>query len=101
MHGLEISVLLPKEKRREFLQATNFFSCQPYGSEACIKKCLFEDVGEQTHFLWVERWTDLKSLEAYIESDRFHSLLGAIDVLGELVDLHLVELNPFSSDIAK
>jgi len=101
MHGLEISVLLPKEKRREFLQAIDFFSCRPYGSEACIKKRLFEDVGEQTRFLWVEHWTDPKAFEAYLQSDRFNSLLGAIDVLGELEGLHLAELKPFSGDIKK
>ena len=32
---------------------------------------------------------------------RFHSLLGAIDVLEELEDLHPIELKPFPNDIDK
>lgn len=101
MLGLQIRVRMPQEKRREFLQAGDFFSCRPFSSEACTQKKLFEDVGEQTRFLWVEQWSDLKSLEEYIKSERFHSLLGAIDVLGELEELSMVELKSFPEDLKK
>ena len=101
MLGLQIRVRLPQDKRREFLQAFDLFTCQPSTDDACIQKKLFEDVGEQTRFLWVEHWADLKSLEEYIRSNQFSSLLGAIDVLGELEDLHMVELKSFPEDIKK
>jgi quinol monooxygenase YgiN len=101
MLGLQIRVRMPQEKRREFLQAIDFFSSQLSGSEACIQKKLFEDVGEQTRFLWVEHWTDSKSLEKYLRSDQFNSLLGAIDVLGELEDLHMIKLKSFPEGIKK
>jgi quinol monooxygenase YgiN len=101
MLGLQIRVRMAQDKRREFLQAVDFFSCRPFSSEACTQKKLFEDVGEQTRFLWVEHWTDLKSLETYLRSDRFNSLLGAIDVLGELEDLHMVELKAFPEGIKR
>ena len=41
MLGLQIRVRMPQDKRREFLQAVEFFSCQPSGSEDCIQKKTF------------------------------------------------------------
>ena len=91
MHGLEIRVQLTPDKRREFLQAFEFLSTKQYRSSECIGQSLFEDVAEGRHFLWIEQWTSLKALEDYLKSDQFRSLLGAIEVLGELKNLHLVE----------
>jgi quinol monooxygenase YgiN len=39
----------------------------------------------------MEWWTNSKALEAHLKSEHFKSLLGAIEVLGELKNLHLVE----------
>lgn len=89
MVGLEIQVQLSKEKRREFLQAFEFLACK---SSECIGQYLFEDLGKDNRFLWMERWTNLKALEKHLKSDQFKSLMGAIEVLGELEDLNLVEL---------
>ncbi len=91
MVGLEMQVLLPKAKRREFFQAFEFLSTKQFRSSTCIGQSLYEDVGESSHFLWIEQWTDLKALEDHLKSDQFRSLLGAIEVLGELKNLYLVE----------
>ncbi len=89
MVGLEIQVQLAKEKRREFLQAFEFLACK---SSNCIGQYLYEDLGKDNRFLWMEHWTNLKALENHLKSDQFKSLMGAIEVLGELENLHLVEL---------
>jgi len=91
MVGLEIQVLLPKEKRHEFLQAFELLSTKQCRNSACIGQSLYEDIGEGSHFLWIERWNGLEALEDYLKSDQFRSILGAIKVLGELKNLHLVE----------
>lgn len=88
MVGLEIQIQLVKEKRKEFLQAFEFLACK---SKACIGQYLYEDLGKDNRFLWTEHWKGLKALEDHMRSDRFKSLLGAIDVLGELENLHIVE----------
>ncbi len=89
MVGLEIQVQLTKEKRKEFLQAFEFLACK---SSECIGQYLYEDLGKDHRFLWTERWTNSKALETHLKSDQFKSLMGAIEVLGELENLHLVEL---------
>jgi len=101
MHGLEIFVLLAKDKRREFLQAIDSFSRRHLERKSCIQKMLFEEIGEQIRFMWVEHWTDLTAFEEYLKSDLFNSLLGTIDVLGEMEGLYLSGLKPFPDDYRK
>jgi quinol monooxygenase YgiN len=61
-------------------------------SEHCIGQYLYEGLNKDNRFLLIERWTNLKALEDHMRSDQYKSLLGAIEVLGELENLHLVEL---------
>lgn len=93
MHfGIEILSRIPHENRREFIQSfklmTQFEGC----NDNCIYHKLFEDVGESNHFLWIEHWTDPNILEQYIQSDRFKTILGAIEALGEFIYLNRIEI---------
>jgi quinol monooxygenase YgiN len=88
MIGLEIQIQLLKGKRKEFLHAFEFLSPE---SPECIGQILYEDVNKDNRFLWALRWTNLKSLEDHICSDQFKSILGAIEILGELGDLEIIE----------
>ena len=88
MVGLKILVQLTKGKRQEFLQAFKFLKCK---SSECMGQYLYEDSHKDNRFLWMERWTNSKALEAHLKSDYFRSVLGAIEVLGELENLQLVE----------
>lgn len=88
MVGLKILVQLTKEKRREFLQAFDFLTCK---SSECMGQYLYEDLNIDNRFLWMERWTNSNALEAHLKSDHFRSVLGAIEVLGELENLQMVE----------
>ncbi|NQT69067.1 MAG: antibiotic biosynthesis monooxygenase [Desulfobacteraceae bacterium] len=99
MVGLEIRVLLEKEKRKEFLQAFDLLSKPPEKDDACVAKNLYENVAEDGRFIWVERWKDLKTLNNYMSSDHYRSLLGAIEVLGELVEMQLFEFKDLPESI--
>jgi len=88
MVGLKILVQLTKEKRKEFLQAFDFLKRQ---SSDCLGQYLYEDLNKDNRFLWMEQWTSSNALEAHLKSDHFRSVLGAIEVLGELENLQLVE----------
>jgi len=100
MVGLEILVQIHSGKRKEFLQTAEWFknrltqSCEG----ACIDLTVFEAVGKPDRFLWIEKWIDPKSLETHMETDRFRSLLGAIEVLGELKRIEMVEFKTGPSD---
>ena len=51
-----------------------------------IEVALFEQVGGINTFLWTERWQSYERLEQYFGSNTFRMMLGAIKVLGRLVD---------------
>ncbi len=91
MVGLEIQVRVAKEKRQEFLQTCEFLAQAKDRIGAYVGQILFEGVGDPNRFLCVEQWTDSDLLESYLASDRFRTLLGAIEVLGKLEDLRIVE----------
>jgi quinol monooxygenase YgiN len=39
----------------------------------------------------VEQWSERTALNAYLSSDRFRALIGAVKVLGKLVDVRIFE----------
>ena len=100
MVGLEILVQIHTGKRQEFLQTSEWFQNQL--TKTCtgtfVDLTVFEAVGKPNHFLWIEKWTDLQPLEVHMKTDRFRTLLGAIEVLGELKKLQLVELKIIPSE---
>ncbi len=82
--GLEIWATIKPQHRFEFLQT---FSCEPTAEEShagCLSRTLYENTGKPHQFLWVEQWRSAEALNAYRQSERYRSLLGAIEVLGEL-----------------
>ena len=96
MVGIELSIQIHPGKRREFLQAFKILACK---TEACTGQFLYENTFEESRFLWVEHWTDKKALKNHLSSEYFRSLLGAIDVLGELENTHLLEFKDISDGL--
>lgn len=96
MIGLEILMHIPPKHRHELLQAFEIFSNKKKSGHectgGCIDRSIFESMGTANRFLWMEKWTDLESLEVYMNTDRFKALLGAIQVLGKLDAIHKGEL---------
>jgi quinol monooxygenase YgiN len=104
MIGLQILMHIPSKHRHELLQAFEMLSNKQENGQKCTTGCLdrsiFESMGTANSFLWVEKWTDLESLEDYMKTHRFRALLGAIQVLGKLDAVHkgeLIELNTTSA----
>jgi len=97
MIGLQILMHIPSTHRHELLQAFEMFSHKrensPEHSGGCLNRNIFECIGTPDSYLWLEKWTDLKSLEEYMKTDRFKALLGAIEVLGDLNAIHKGELS--------
>jgi quinol monooxygenase YgiN len=88
MVGLEILLKISPEKRYEFLQTFALMaqrkSVAP-GMRHRTSRALFEKMDEPNCFLWKEEWDTADRLASYRQSDHFKSLLGAVDVLGQLI----------------
>jgi quinol monooxygenase YgiN len=89
--GIQILSKFPPENRREFIRS---FKILPQ-FDGCKKNCsfcrLFEDVGETNIFLWVEHWRNKTVMEEYLQSNRFKTIMGAIETLGELIHFNKVQ----------
>ncbi len=83
MVGFEITVQVEKNRRYEFLQAWKLLTMSEDANPACLEQRLYEDVHEGNTFLWVECWNSAQQLAVHLNSDRFRTVLGAIEVLGE------------------
>ena len=89
--GIQVMSKFPPENRREFIRS---FKILPQ-FDGCRKNCsfyrLFEDVGELNSFLWVEYWRNENAMEEYLQSNRFKTIMGAIETLGELIHSNKVQ----------
>jgi len=58
---------------------------------ACLERRVYEDAAAPTNLMLVEEWLDMTAMNSYLSSDQFRALLGAVKVLGELVDVRISE----------
>jgi quinol monooxygenase YgiN len=46
-----------------------------------------------TQLLLVEEWPDQEAVNSYLSSERFRAMVGAVKVLGKLIDVRICEVN--------
>ena len=97
MIGFEILIQIEPEKRKEFLQTFNWFSHPDKRPRDCVAHRLFEDVTQSDRYIWIEGWSDSKTLENYMKTERFHSFLGALEVLGTLEEMRFATFSPMTA----
>jgi quinol monooxygenase YgiN len=85
MVGLEILVRIHPEKRMEFIQAFDLMTKRDGPNGSRIELAIFEQLQEQNTFLWIEHWETFESLTHYYQENKFKSLMGAIEILGQLI----------------
>ena len=92
MVGIQIMVTIPSGNRQEFLQAIEMLCSQQVPHSNRADDYVFEAVDTPHQFFFLKQWTDRKLLDNFLKTDRFRALLGAIQVLGKLKTIQLVEL---------
>ena len=91
MVGFQIIITLDRSKRHEFFQTFESLSRPGDLEEGCLEQGLYDQVGWIDRLLWVEHWTSRTLLEAYMRSPRFQTLMGAVEVLGRMENLKIME----------
>ncbi|HUK41697.1 MAG TPA: antibiotic biosynthesis monooxygenase [Candidatus Acidoferrales bacterium] len=93
MIGILIRAQVEPDQRRELMQMCKSWLGSSHLSAACLERRVYEDAISPTHLLLVEEWLDRAAMNSYLSSERFRALIGAIKVLGELVDIRISETN--------
>jgi quinol monooxygenase YgiN len=97
MVGMEILVRVKPSKRVEFLQAFQMLSPLGELEHKRVEKGLFEQIEEQVEegntFLWLEHWESFESLAVYFQGSRFKAMMGAIGVMGQVLNERTFSVN--------
>jgi quinol monooxygenase YgiN len=59
---------------------------------ACLERRVYEDALSPTDLLLEEQWMNAEEMNSYLSSERFRAVVGAVKVLGKLVDVRTSEM---------
>ena len=85
MRGVRISVRIPADKRHEFIQSVS--SLSPNSPISLFH--VYEDTKDRQLLNLTADCNSKEPLEEYLLSDRFKTLLGAINALGSLEEIRM------------
>ena len=94
MVGFHVTITMDRSKRPEFFQTFDSLSRPGEREEGCLEQGLYDQVGWSTRLLWVEHWKSMALLEAHMRSSRFQTLIGAIEVLGHVESIKIMDFHP-------
>lgn len=93
MVGFQIVITIDRSKCLEFFQTFESLSRPEDRAGGCLDQGLFDQIGWSNRLLWVEHWKSMSLLEAHMRSDRFQTLIGAIEVLGHMENMKFMEFH--------
>ena len=93
MIGVVIRAEVEPDQRHELMQMFKETSRPDQLPVACLERRVYEEAYLPANLLLVEQWSDKAAMNSYLSSDQFRALLGAVKVLGKLVDVRIFEAN--------
>lgn len=91
MIGVVIRAVVEPDQRHELMQMFKETSRTDQLPAACLERRVYEEAHVPTNLLLVEHWSDKEAMNSYLSSDQFRALIGAVKVLGTLVDVRVFE----------
>jgi quinol monooxygenase YgiN len=79
------------KQRHELMQMCESWLVFNQLPPACLERKVYQDAISPTDLLLIECWSDEAAMNAYLSSDRFRALIGAVKVLGRLADVCISE----------
>ena len=92
---LNITVQIEPHKTREFLQSMEeLIVSAEKGRQVPGRQLLYRQVGDENRFCLFQEWKTRSELENHLNSDGCHVLFGAMQVLGEIREVRVIEGDP-------
>src|SRR5262245_65434327 len=89
MIGLAIRARVEPHQRHELMQMFKETSQPDQLPVACLERRVYEEVGLPTSLLLVDQWSDKAAMSTYLSTDLFGALIGAVNVVGDWVDVRI------------
>ncbi len=87
-YGIQLQLSSSQESRRELVQALVALKSRMAAGGGCE---IFESLSRANAFLWTHWWPSTEKLEEHLQSQEWRLLLGAIEVLGNLEGIWIIE----------
>ena len=87
MIGIIIRAQVGPDQRHELMQMGQRWLDSNHLPAACLERHIYQDATSPADLLLTERWSDEAAMISYLSSDHFRALVGAVKVLGKLVDV--------------
>ena len=101
MIGIVIRAEVEPNQRHELMQMFKETSRPDQLPVACLERRVYEEAYLPANLLLVEHWSDKEAMNSYLSSDQFRALIGAVKVLGKLVDVRIFEANSIQNLLMK
>ena len=101
MHGFLVKATIPGANQREFRQSIDGLSEEARREYQVAEWSVSRNVEADDELMVVASWDEREGLERYLLSENFRALLGAIGVLGCLIEVRGIETSPLSLREAK
>lgn len=87
--GFALTVEVEEMRRYELIQTLKALNTDKEFCEGCLESRVFEELGNSYRILLMSLWENEASMQKYLESDRFHGIKGAAEVLGKIIRLQI------------
>jgi quinol monooxygenase YgiN len=101
MIGIVIRAEVEPNQRHELMQMFKETSRPDQLPVACLERRVYEEAYLPMNLLLVEQWSDKAAMNSYLSSDQFRALIGAVKVLGKLVDVRIFEATSIQDLVMK
>ena len=91
MIGVLIRARVEPDQLHELMQMCKSWLSSNKIPVACLERRVYQDAISPTNLLLVEQWSDKAPMNSYLSSEQFRALIGAVKVLGKLVDVRTSE----------
>jgi quinol monooxygenase YgiN len=83
MNTVSIFLKVFRQKREEFIQTVRSLQSDLKKDQGLARSILYQDVDDPEHFHLVNEWETDQDYDAYLRSEQFRVLIGALKVLSE------------------
>ena len=97
MIAVTISMDVPQEKNREFLQTILLIIKSMRREKGCLGYHFYHDMEDENKFKLVGKWAKQEDMNNHLRSDTFSVLLGSMNLLQESPDIRFYAVSYMGS----
>jgi len=95
--AVTISMEVPHEKTREFLQTILLIIKSMRKEKGCLEYRFYHDMEHENRFSLVGKWAEQEDVDNHLRSDAFSVLLGSMNLLQEPPDIRFYAVSCMGS----